>query len=203
MIAFKLLLVPMKLQILSISIARKGWSKSKRGLYSRSAGIYFFAQAVEKNGFFKSFVYVSTNNIKGGTMGLLSWLTGGSKQSQPAFKVSSTGKYLFEIVGESHYQSALEKICEGRSGESQSKKATATIVHEDDNPYDNEAIRVDINGLTVGYLSKNDARKYRQALKIMGKAGATATCPALIVGGWDRGGKDKGGVGVKLDLPAN
>lgn len=77
----------------------------------------------------------------------------------------------------------------------------AVLVHENDNPYDNKAIRIDIQGMTVGYLSRKDARQYRKKLKEAGHPGITAKCFALIVGGWDRGPENRGHFGVRLDLP--
>jgi hypothetical protein len=113
------------------------------------------------------------------------------------------GAFAFDIVGESKYQAALEQICGGRTEDGHEKIVQAKIIHEDDNPYDNKAIRVDIYGATVGYFSREAARDYRKQLKDAGVPGATATCSAMIVGGWDRGGGDKGSFGVKLDLPTD
>ena len=136
-------------------------------------------------------------------MGLFSWLFGGKSQNKEMANVPASGTYSVDIVGESKYQSALETICGGRTDESQEKIVVATLVHEDDNPYDNKAIRVDIEGKTVGYLSREHARQYRKIIKEAGYPGITATCSAMIVGGWDRGGEDRGHFGVKLDLPTN
>jgi len=136
-------------------------------------------------------------------MGLLSWLFGGSKPSNPLANLPGPGTYSIDIVGESHYQRALESICGGRTEDSQRKEVVATLVHENDNPHDNKAIRIDISGKTVGYLSRDNARDYRKKLKEAGHPGITATCSAIIVGGWDRGSGDKGHFGVKLDLPTN
>lgn len=70
-------------------------------------------------------------------------------------------------------------------------------------PYDNKAIRVDIQGETVGYLSRELARNFRERMKEAGHPGLTARCSAIIVGGWDRGGGDIGYFGVKIDLPTD
>ena len=109
--------------------------------------------------------------------------------------------YAFDIVGESHYQDALEKICGGKTEEGHEKIVKATIVLEDNNPHDSNAVRVDVNGMTVGHFSREGAVSYRRELKKAGFPGITATCSAMIVGGWDRGGGDTGNFGVKLDLP--
>ncbi|MCZ7599752.1 MAG: HIRAN domain-containing protein [Gammaproteobacteria bacterium] len=78
---------------------------------------------------------------------------------------------------------------------------TAHLVHEDDNPHDRYAVRVDIHGKTVGYLSRELALEFRKSIAELGHPGLTAKCNALIVGGWNRGDGDTGHFGVKLDLP--
>jgi hypothetical protein len=137
------------------------------------------------------------------TMGFFSLLFGGSKKPEPIANLTGPGTYSLDIVGESKYQSALEEICGGRTEEGHKKIVQATLIHEDDNPYDNKAIRVDIGGMSVGYLSRENARQYRKRLNEAGHPGITTTCSAMIVGGWDCGGDDKGHFGVKLDIPTN
>ena len=111
------------------------------------------------------------------------------------------GTFEMDVVGESRYQVALEKINGGRSRSSARTVVEAKLIPEDDNPVDKMAIRVDIQGRTVGYLDRRDARVYRQRLTEAGATGAVTRCPALIVGDWDRDG-DRGHFGVKLDLDA-
>ena len=114
---------------------------------------------------------------------------------------SGLGQYGFDIVGESFYQLALEKICGGKTGEGHEKKCLATLICDNNNPYDKNAIRIEINGLIVGHLKKEDALYYRDLLKKLGQQEISATCQALIIGGWNRGHDDQGHFGVKLDLP--
>lgn len=102
--------------------------------------------------------------------------------------------YAVAIVGESHRQEALEDLCGGRDTESAHLTVTARLVREDDNPHDEQAVQVIVQGRHVGYLSRADARRYR-ALPT-----APAEVPALIVGGWDRGDRDVGHYGVRLAL---
>ncbi len=59
-----------------------------------------------------------------------------------------------------------------------------------------------MDGHTVGYLTRAAARIYRRWLAAQGGAGRTATCSAVIVGGWNHGPRGHGHFGVKLDLPA-
>jgi hypothetical protein len=111
------------------------------------------------------------------------------------------GTYEFDIVGESKYQHALETICGGRTEDSAEHITEAVLYLEDSNPHDKLAVRVDIDGQTVGYLSRKDARYYRQQLKQLGHERIVCRCDAMVVGGWRRSRTDQGHFGVKLDLP--
>src|SRR3546814_913822 len=123
-----------------------------------------------------------------------------SSGSELAFaKLRGTGRYEFDIVGESKYQDALEEICGGRTDESAEKHVEAILYLEDQNPYDNQAVRVDVEGNTVGYLARDDARSYRKQIASAGHANLVGTCDALIVGGWERSKQYRGHFGVKLD----
>lgn len=111
------------------------------------------------------------------------------------------GTYSFDIVGESNYQKALEKICGGKARDSAEFKTEAVLILENSNPHDNNAVRVDIENMTVGYLSRSNAKLYRKELARLGHANLTCKCKAMIVGGWSRSKSDQGNFGVKLDLP--
>jgi hypothetical protein len=102
------------------------------------------------------------------------------------------------VVGESHYQEALEAICGKRSDNGEDRIVDASLVLEDSNPYDAQAVRVDIQGKTVGYLSREDARRFREHHVQAGEASGPITCKARIQGGWDRGPNDQGRYGVSL-----
>jgi len=121
--------------------------------------------------------------------------------SGPVGDLPGPGTFQIEVVGESHYQRALERICGGRSEDGANKIVEATLILEDDNPYDDKAVRVDIDGQTVGYLPRSAARLYRRKLRKAGHARLTGKCSAVVRGGWDRGGSDRGHFGVWLDLP--
>lgn len=131
---------------------------------------------------------------------MLSWLFGKKSSPTPTVNLSGPGHYDCDIVGESYYQPALKEICGGKSEKGHQLEVEAVLVHDNTNPYDNKAIRVDIRGRTVGHLSRALARSYRKRLEEIGYAEATASVAAIVVGGWKRGA-DEGYFGVKLDLP--
>jgi hypothetical protein len=112
------------------------------------------------------------------------------------------GDFDIDIVGESHYQSALERIAGGKHRDSAEHECTATLVLEDSNPHDGDAVRIDIAGQTVGYFPRDDAKAYRRVLAKAGSPHATFTVPAMIVGGWKRGAANEGSFGVKLNMRA-
>ncbi len=135
-------------------------------------------------------------------MGLFSWLTGKRQlPSQVDVFLPGPGDFGVEVVGESHYQPAIEDAAGGRTEESCEQIVDAFLVLEDSNPYDAKAVQVRINGQVCGHLSRENARQYRMQLKAIGLPHVTARCKAMIVGGWDRGPDDRGFFGVRLDLP--
>lgn len=99
-----------------------------------------------------------------------------------------------KVVGESHYQAALEELAGGKTAEGHMLACTADLVREPDNPHDPKAVAVFIQGRKVGYLPKGSAKRM---------VGDRATCAAQIVGGWRRreaGAWDEGHYGVEIDL---
>lgn len=119
-------------------------------------------------------------------------------------KLPGPGTYSVDIVGESKYQDALERICGGKTLDGVEEYVEASLILENSNKYDNNAVRIDIDGQTVGYLSRETALQYRQGLKKAGHPDlAKAVCGARIRGGWDRGRGDTGHFGVKIDLPTH
>jgi hypothetical protein len=119
-------------------------------------------------------------------------------RSQSEAFVSGDGSYLFEVVGESHYQADLERIVGGRTEESATFKCVATLIPEPDNPYDRNAVCVMVNGFKVAHLSRDWAVKFNAALASSGYT--QASCKAMIVGGWDHGEDYRGHFGIKLDI---
>lgn len=94
------------------------------------------------------------------------------------------GRFALEVVGESSYTEALEAILGDAVGSEKELKREATLVLEDDNPHDTQAVRVDVQGVTVGYLARAMAPVLRRSLAAA-NAGAHKrfTCDALVYAG--------------------
>jgi hypothetical protein len=128
---------------------------------------------------------------------LFHWIRGRAKPAALPGVQTKRGKttYPLNVVGESHYQDALERITGGKTEDGHKFECKATLLLENSNRHDSMAVRVDISGMTVGYLSREDARLYRSE-----RPSRTASVPAIITGGWDRGSRGSGSYGVKLSL---
>lgn len=94
------------------------------------------------------------------------------------------------VVGESHYQQALALAADGAAAGDIFEEhipAVAVMVPEPTNPYDRNAVRIDVlhgtQALTVGYLSRIVAPFYQPSLLKLKSKGQLGTCTARITGG--------------------
>jgi hypothetical protein len=94
------------------------------------------------------------------------------------------------VVGESYYQQALRIAARGRAAGSDSAShipVTAALIPEPENPWDKNAVRVDIvqgdRSLKVGYLSSSLAEEYQHRFLDLRDRGLFGVCPARITGG--------------------
>jgi hypothetical protein len=125
-------------------------------------------------------------------MGILSRLFGG--RPARAVQLRPGRGWVVEVVGESNYQDALARSYHRHGGNGHDLKVTATLTPEDSNPHDRNAVRVVIDGKTVGYLPRDIAPDYRASM------GTTpATCSAKIVGGFEMDDGSRAHFGVKLN----
>jgi hypothetical protein len=130
-------------------------------------------------------------------MGLLSRLFGEGKKTPSIEKSNGGDTFSSYAVGHSHHQDALKRIFSERTSESQEKLVEAVLLLDDGNPYDNQAVRVDIQGQTVGYLKHENARQFRKKMMEKDPSGIKTTCAAKIVY-WER---EFDNYLVILDLP--
>lgn len=111
------------------------------------------------------------------------------------------GDYAFQVVGESFCQPAIQKVA-SQCGENELSKVKllAYLVPDDKNKHDKLAVRVDIMGLTVGHLSREDARSFRRRLTSKKMSKAVTTCDAKITGGFRKRNGEIANFGVQLDI---
>jgi hypothetical protein len=107
-----------------------------------------------------------------------------------------------QVVGESFHQEALERIAGGRTPDGPVRREhVAALVPEPTNPYDANAISVQIEAQPIGHLSREDAIRFRPVFTLAKARGYPALgCHAALKGGWDRGGEDQGSIGVELHM---
>lgn len=138
-------------------------------------------------------------------MGLFSWLFGKSEKStvaDPSDQYSGSiidlapyGDFIVHVVGESHYQDALEAIAGPKNEDGYDLTCVAELWPERGNPHDDQAVAVLIRRKVVGYLKRADARSYRKHMGVV-----IGRCRARIRGGWLREDDgDEGDFGVTLD----
>jgi len=104
-----------------------------------------------------------------------------------------------QVKGESHYQDALSKICGGRSRDGHHLEVVAELRPEPKNEFDPNAVAVLIQGRVVGHLPRAQAAKLQSKIMHLAKSQKSGVgARGQIVGGWDRGRKDRGHFGVNL-----
>lgn len=113
------------------------------------------------------------------------------------FLVTDSG-WTVDVVGESHYQPALEQIAGGRTDHGANFRCVARLVREPSNPKDSNAVRVVVGGQTVGYVGRDDAVDIQPLLQKLDALGRPAWIAATIVGGWKRE-DSRGSFGIELD----
>jgi hypothetical protein len=104
-------------------------------------------------------------------------------QAAPSVRLLG-GDIDIEIVGESFNQDALWRIAGVKRGQPVRHRTVAVLVPEPHNPYDSNAIRVDIDGLQVGHLSASNAVRYGPGLRaLMDRYRSYIALNAVVVGG--------------------
>lgn len=131
------------------------------------------------------------------------WLGGRSRQPAAPANALRTflleGDELVEAVGESFYQPALLTQCGARRGDAVRFPCRASLVAQPDNPYDRNAVAVQISGELVGHLARHEAPHWQALVGALASHGYLATCEAMIAGRGPDGETDN--LGVFLHLP--
>lgn len=128
-------------------------------------------------------------------VGLVIWYVLKAKKTVNGTSINAAlnnTSYAYNIVGEQSYQNNLKKIAGPKEEESKFFECYAKVSSEPFNQYDKNAVKVEINGLLVGYLSKSEAAKLSS--KVVNK-----TVPSVIDGDW-KDEESTGSYGVKLAI---
>lgn len=128
-------------------------------------------------------------------MGLVDFLSAIFGSTRAANSLAPGRGWSVLVVGEASYQHAIQSLYRKHGGRGHDLKVTAVVAPEEGNEFDANAVRVEIDGRRVGYLSREMAVEYRAAL------GETAgQCSAKLVGGYERDDGSMAYLGVKLRM---
>ena len=112
------------------------------------------------------------------------------------------GDQPVDVVEEADYQDVLERLAGGRSRSGAMSQVVALLSREPGHRHDKNAIRVDVDGETVGYIEKWNAKSIQPLMQKLEREGRPAWVRGTIVGGWDHDQGDDS-FRIRLDgLPA-
>lgn len=139
-------------------------------------------------------------------MGLFASLFVSKAPEQPSGKkellyLMGAASFELEITGEEQYQTVLESLGGPRLPTGVNMYETASLKLEDKTPEAENAVRVEIRGKQVGYLSPKAASLFREQLIARGIPKGVGQCAAVIRGGWVSSDGRKGPYKVWLDTP--
>ena len=115
--------------------------------------------------------------------------------------IEGDGRFDLQVSQTQNYQKHLHFLSRRKSKNSANRDLIAKLHYENLNPEDDKAIRVVVNGGTVGYLACEDARLFRERVEKVGREGIIVSCQAMITGGKRSWLLKKTDFGVRLDLP--
>jgi restriction system protein len=122
------------------------------------------------------------------------------------FQTSYEEPYPLEVRGESFYKENIGNVS-NYLGEDEGVNVDDLIAHlvlENENKSDpGNAVRIEIDGKIVGYLSRPSARLYRQKLINLGIPDAIGECSASVKGGFIKRDGSQADFGVRLDIDLN
>lgn len=110
-----------------------------------------------------------------------------------------------DVVGESHYTKELQSLLpKPLPPDGAEALVPVTVVHDPSNKYDSNAVEIRVSSGVIGFLAREDAKRYAPALDAIQSEGLTAATMARVWGmnrdDWDSRGKKFVG-SVRIDLP--
>lgn len=110
-----------------------------------------------------------------------------------------------DVVGESHYTRELRALLPNPlPPDGAEALVPVTVVHDPSNKYDSNAVEIRASSGVIGFLAREDAKRYAPALDAIQAEGLNAATMARVWGmnreDWDSRGKKFFG-SVRIDLP--
>lgn len=94
-----------------------------------------------------------------------------------------TGLFPISLTGTRNYHENIQKIARNPDDQPALVFCTGRLIPECGNPYDPNAILIEIDNMPVGHLPNEVAKIFRDALNDKGITGEVTTCSLLIRGG--------------------
>lgn len=112
------------------------------------------------------------------------------------------GEFTFAVAAES-YQGAIHQLAQeidpDEDPDPKARILKAHLIPDNDNPYDSDAVRIDINNRTVGHLNRDQAHSFRRRLDEKGISNQITTCNVIITKNSEINDKTVS-YGVRLDI---
>jgi collagen type III alpha len=124
----------------------------------------------------------------------------------PTFEVwGQRGWANVEVVGESHYARELQAVLPKSIPEGGAEATVpVTVVHDSRNKYDSHAVEIRAASGVIGFLAREDAKRYAPMLDAIQAEGLTAATTARVWGSnqkdWETG-RNRFFGSVRVDLP--
>lgn len=117
--------------------------------------------------------------------------------------VEGDREFAVKVAGSGSYQDAYERVAGRKTEEGYDMPVLVVLRPEPSNPHDENAVAVWAGHRKMGYLPRQVAKRYRDALRGQGHGVLDAVADARIVGGWYR--EDdledyEGNYGMRIDI---
>ncbi|MBV7538933.1 hypothetical protein KW842_24470 [Duganella sp. sic0402] len=131
------------------------------------------------------YAIIKTNPVKAKPLPLPSGVPYEPKlpDSAPVLHWSDGGRFMVEVMTESRYQATLQELAGAHGEQAAAAQYVATLMPDDRNAYENEAVAVFIDGRMVGYLPQKASLKFRELLRKKEAVGQLSTTDAQVRGG--------------------
>ncbi|TXI17956.1 MAG: hypothetical protein E6Q62_07855 [Nitrosomonas sp.] len=130
----------------------------------------------------------------------------GTASGKNYYTWQESGQFTFKVATKS-FQGAIQQLLQKNTACSDVNSVPrehifqACLIPDNDNPYNNNAIRIDIDNRTVGFLNLDEALKFRARLETKGLSNQITLCRAIVIEGAEENDKTPS-YNVWLDIDA-